>query len=152
MNGALSSSAQASNDGRLFNPTKVKPTQSTARLYDGLYVRHWDRWETKEKGVLWFGKLTKSNKKYQLSRLTNALKNTGLECPVLPFGGTDNFDVCDNSIIFVSKDPDLNPALNTKVNVYILQMGSWGGWEDASVAQNYRTWRGGRKHESSIFV
>ena len=45
-------SAQAAPDGGLFNAEKAKKTQSTGRLYSKLYVRHWDRYETKEKNAL----------------------------------------------------------------------------------------------------
>ena len=126
-------SAQASPDGSLFNPEKAKKMQSTGRLYEGLYVRHWDRYETKEKNALWYGKLSRSkggSGKFNLSSLTNALQDTGLECPILPFGGTDNFDVSKHGIIFVAKDPELNPALNVKTNVYLIQLGS--SWERGS--------------------
>lgn len=121
-------SAQACSDSSLFSKEKAaKKTHSTGRLYTGLYVRHWDRYETEEKNALWFGKLARSGPeaKYELSGLTNALKGTALECPIRPFGGSDNFDVRHNMIIFVAKDTDLSPALNTKTNVYILHIGSW---------------------------
>lgn len=66
--------------------------------------------------------------KYSLSKnLTNALHETGLESPVRVFGGTDNFDISAHGIIFVSKDPKLNPALNTKENVYLLHITDWEG-------------------------
>ena len=127
-----------------------------------MYVRHWDRWETKEKSALWvciapsnilsrggfqpfadtvdghffphrYGKLSKDKHgKYKMSKITNALKSTGLECPILPFDGTDNFDICKDCIMFVSKDPDLNPALNVKTNLYIVHLSSW----DKSSASN----------------
>ena len=120
-------SAQAKADGTLYSVEDgKKTTHSTGRLYEGLYVRHWDSYDTQEQYALWYGKLSKgSNGKYKLGQLSNALKGTGLECPIKPFGGTDNFDICQNCIIFVAKDPDLNPALNTKSNVYILQIRSW---------------------------
>lgn len=119
-------SALASPDGELFDPEKATKTQSSGRLYTGLYVRHWDAYEEKEKNALWYGKLSKGDDgKYQLSPLTNALKGTKLESPIRPFGGTDNFDVSERGIAFVSKDPDLNPALNTKCNVYLLNVDSW---------------------------
>jgi dipeptidyl aminopeptidase/acylaminoacyl peptidase len=119
-------SALAGPDGELFNPEKAVKTQSSGRLYTGLYVRHWDAYEEKEKNSLWYGKLSKDDgEKYRLSSLTNALKGTKLECPIRPFGGTDNFDVSERGIAFVSKDPDLNPALNTKCNVYLLKVDSW---------------------------
>jgi dipeptidyl aminopeptidase/acylaminoacyl peptidase len=119
-------SALAGSDGELFNPEKAVKTQSSGRLYESLYVRHWDSYEEKENNALWYGKLSKGDGgKYQLSTLTNALKGTKLECPMRPFGGTENFDVSERGIAFVSKDPDLNPALNTKCNVYLLNVESW---------------------------
>jgi dipeptidyl aminopeptidase/acylaminoacyl peptidase len=123
-------SALATPDGELFNPEKAVKTQSSGRLYSSLYVRHWDAYEDKEKNTLWYGKLSKGGGnvdggKYQLSALTNALKGTKLECPIRPFGGTDDFDVSERGIAFVSKDPDLNPALNTKCNVYLVNVVSW---------------------------
>lgn len=121
-------SAEASPDGSLYNPEKAKKFHSTGRLYSSLYVRHWDRYETREKNSLWYGSLKKDDgAKYRLSDLTNALEDTPLESPVRPFGGADSFDVGPKGIIFVSKDPDLNPALNTKCNVYLLRIDSWEG-------------------------
>ena len=121
-------SAQAGPDGELFNPEKAEKTQSTGRLYTGLYVRHWDSYRGQERNALWYGKLAKKSdgeKTYELSPLTNALKGTKLESPIEPFGGTDHFDVSSKGIVFVSKDPNLNPALNTKCNVYLVNVDSW---------------------------
>ncbi|QIW95886.1 hypothetical protein AMS68_001404 [Peltaster fructicola] len=118
-------SAECSPDGSLYNETAAKPLRSTAKLYDSLYVRHWDRYETKEKNALWYGRLTKKDGRFHLSKLTNALKNTPLECPIRPFGGLDHFDVSHNRIIFVARDPAQNVALSTKSNLYILTIDSW---------------------------
>ena len=119
-------SAQASKDGSLFNAEKAKPTHSTGRLYDGLYVRHWDRYETKEKNALWYSKLSRDKHgNLRLGKLFNAITGNGLECPIQPFGGTDNFDICHDCILFTAKDPALNPALSVKTNVYILRIPKW---------------------------
>lgn len=120
-------SAKANPDGSLYTvEDSKKTTHSTGRLYDSLYVRHWDAWETKEKNALWYGKLSKGKDgKFSLSKLTNALKATRLECPIPPFGGTDNFDISRKSIIFVAKAPDLNPALNTRTNVHVIHIDAW---------------------------
>ena len=119
-------SAPAGPDGELFDPEKAEQTHSTGKLYTGLYVRHWDSWRGKERNALWYGTLSrKSGGKYQLSDLTNALKGTGLESPIEPFGGADHFDVSARGVVFVAKDPELNPALNTKCNVYLLNVESW---------------------------
>ncbi|KAK3716649.1 hypothetical protein LTR37_006279 [Vermiconidia calcicola] len=119
-------SARAKKDGCLFNPEKAKKTHSTGRLYDSLYVRHWDTWVGSERNSLWYGKLSENKHgKFQTSKPMNALKGTGLECPIPPFGGADNFDLGRDCIIFVAKDPHLNPALNTKSNVYVVGIESW---------------------------
>lgn len=115
-NYAVVVSAAVSPDGSLFNPEKAPKTHSTAKLYKSLFVRHWDKWITKEKQGLWYGKLSRkgSGGKFSLSDLSNPIPE-GLESPIQPFGATDSFDLSKNAIIFVSKDPHLNPALNTKV-------------------------------------
>lgn len=119
-------SARATPHGALYSTEKsARKTRSSGRLYDGLYVRHWDHYETKEKNTLWYGKLSLVNGKYKLSGLTNALQGTDLESPIQPFGGADNFDIKHDALIFVSKDPKLNPALNTKCNVYLLRLNFW---------------------------
>ena len=123
-------SAQANGKGELFNPEKAEKPHSSARLYTGLYVRHWDTYEGREKNTLWYGTLSNcgdGDGRFKLSPLTNALQGANnLECPMKPFGGTDNFDISPRGVIaFVSKDPDLNPALNTKCNLYLLNVDSW---------------------------
>lgn len=58
--------------------------------------------------------LKKSKKTYTLSTITNALEGTSLESPIPTFGGSDHFDISKSGIVFVAKDPALDPALNTK--------------------------------------
>ncbi|KAI5365962.1 putative peptidase S9, prolyl oligopeptidase, catalytic domain, six-bladed beta-propeller, TolB [Septoria linicola] len=136
-NYAVVFSAQAENRrGTIFNPESEKKPQSTARIYTTQFVRHWDSWTTKETNALWYAKLSRSGKgKLGLSNYTNGLLNSGLESPVRPFGGTDNFDISPQGIIFVAKDPVLNPALNTKENVYILHVHDWTGQKKPSLQQ-----------------
>ena len=125
---AVALSARAGADGELFDPDKAAKAQSSGRLYTGLYVRHWDAYRGRERNALWYGKLTRKSEgggKYELSKLTNALEGTRLESPIEPFGGTDHFDISERGLVFVSKDPELDPALNTKCNVYLLDVESW---------------------------
>ena len=91
-------------------------------MYSSLLVRHWDRYETKEKQSLFFAELSKDGRRYTLSKISNVLKGTGLECPIPTVDGSDSFDICHNRIILVAKDPDVDPALNTKCNVYIVKI------------------------------
>lgn len=127
-------SAKASPDGALHTvDDSKKTTQSTGRLYDSLYVRHWDTWKTRESNALWYGRLSKDahDGRWTMSGITNSLKATGLRCPIEPFGGTDNFDLYSGGIVFVAKDPELNEALNTKCNVYIKKISDWEGKDSA---------------------
>ena len=52
------------------------------------------------------------------------LNSTGdihdLECPIPPFGGTEDFDLTSSHLAFVAKDPHLDPATNTASYVYIV--------------------------------
>ncbi|KAK6436960.1 hypothetical protein LTR95_006852 [Oleoguttula sp. CCFEE 5521] len=120
-------SAQATREGELFNPEKAPKTHSSGRLYSTLFARHWDEWATPEKQSLWYAKLSApQDGKRTLSKVQNALSGSGLSSPIEPFGGTDNFDVSKWGLIFVAKDPELNPALHTKSDVYYLPI-EWEG-------------------------
>lgn len=125
---AIAFTARARPDGSLYNPEGEVKKHSSERLYDSLFVRHWDKYETPNKNAIWYGLLKKSsgsNGRFILSTLTNALKDTHLEAPITPFGGTDNFDISKIGIAFVAKDPSLNPATNTKSNLYFLWLRSF---------------------------
>jgi dipeptidyl aminopeptidase/acylaminoacyl peptidase len=61
-----------------------------------------------------------------------------MECPVPPFGGSDQFDVRRDAIIWLAKDPQLNPSWNTKCNVYIHHIDSWDPQEGTPTASGTR--------------
>jgi hypothetical protein len=88
-------SAPACQDGSLNTPADAaQKTNATGRLYNGLFVRHWDRYEGPDKNSLWYGKLSiVRESQYELSHLTNLLAGTKMECPIRPFGGCDHFDI-----------------------------------------------------------
>ena len=122
---AIALVGQASPDGSLFNPKDVQKPLSTGRIYDNLFVRHWDRYETKEKSAIFTGLLQKSaphvterEGRWHLSGLKNALRGTGLESSIPTFGGKEHFDIGKEGLIFVAKDPELDPATHTKCDCY----------------------------------
>ncbi|PHH64187.1 hypothetical protein CDD81_4934 [Ophiocordyceps australis] len=123
---ALCGAALTTPKGDLNQPSETKP-HSTARIYTSLYVRHWDTWETENKNSLWYGQLTKHDGKWKLDGpgLTNLLAGSGLSSPVPPFGGTGDFDLSDQAICFVAKDPELNPARYTKTDLYYVPLKSY---------------------------
>ncbi|KAF1959314.1 dipeptidyl-peptidase-like protein V precursor [Byssothecium circinans] len=114
---ALSGKAKPSGD--LFNPEKAEKPLTTGRVYDSLFVRHWDHYVTENRNTIFLATLYKVAGKYKLSELKNALKGSKLASPIEPFGGTDHFDISQHGLVFTSKDPDLNPATHTKTNIYL---------------------------------
>lgn len=117
-------SASATPDGQLSNPATAKKPYSSAKVYTTLFVRHWDEWLGEDKNSLWYTALEKKNGRFTLTGhgLVNALAGSKLESPVPPFGGTGDFDISPTGLIFVAKDPELNPALYTKTDLYYVPL------------------------------
>ncbi len=122
---AIAVSGKARPNGELYNPEDEPKKYTTGMLYDSLMVRHWDQYVTPNRNAIWHGILhkakphiTESKGRYGLGNLTNVLKGSRLESPIPPWGGQDNFDLSATGVGFVAKDPDLNPATNTKSNFY----------------------------------
>ncbi|KAL8714905.1 MAG: hypothetical protein Q9220_001418 [cf. Caloplaca sp. 1 TL-2023] len=115
---AIGVTGKSSRNGTLYNAECEPKKYTSARLYDSTMVRHWDEYVAPQKNAIWYGVLEKSAGEWSLGSLTNALKDTGLESPMPTFGGKDHYDISSTGLVFVAKDPDLNPAFNTKCNFY----------------------------------
>lgn len=111
----------------MHNAEKAPKRKTTGKLYSSLFVRHWDTYRTPQYKAIWFTTmtlvehLTKSDPQ-TLSVSTdfvNAFDGTNLSVPE-PFGGADTFDISRTGLAFVAKDPNLNPALHTKSNLYFM--------------------------------
>jgi len=126
---ALALTAPTSNSGKMHDALGEKEPHSTGKVYSSLFVRHWDHYVPKHRNAVFYGALKKDDKsgKYELQGpgLTNALAGTKLECPVPPFGGAEDFDIGKKGLVFVSKDPELNPAMWTKTDVYYVPLGTF---------------------------
>ena len=124
---AIAFSAGVRPNGELNNPDAYELPYSSARIYDSIWVRHWDTWQTRNHNALWYSslRLDSGSQKWTLTQLVNALADTKLISPIPTFGGTDHFDISPTGLIFVAKDPDLNPALHTKCNVYLVPLDSF---------------------------
>lgn len=125
---AIAVAGKQNTDGSLHNPKDNPKTYTTAKLYDATFVRHWDSYVAKERNSIFTALLKKAparvqgrEGRYHLIGFTNALKGTGLECPIAPFGGADHFDIGRDGLVIVAKDPDLNPATHTKCNAYWIE-------------------------------
>ena len=137
-------SAKAKPDGSLYNEEDEPKKYSTGRLYQSLMVRHWDHYVKPQRNALWHGILqrqkphiTENLGRYNLGKLTNILKGSSLESPIAPFGGKDHFDVSANGVGFVAKDPELNPATNTKSNFYYVPINTSAEEPRYSDLRNY---------------
>lgn len=71
--------------------------------------------------------MEKKDGKYILAGpgLVNALAGTKLSSPVPPFGGTGDFDVSSSGLIFVAKDPTIDPAIYTKTDLYYIPLSTF---------------------------
>lgn len=124
---AFACTAPTTADGAMLNAADEKKPHSSAQVYTELFVRHWDAYVSKNKQGLFYGALKKVDGSFKLQDLglVNALAGTRLECPVPPFGDASDYDVGKEGIVFVSKDPDLNPALWTKTDLYYVPLRSF---------------------------
>ena len=121
-------SGKATLKGDLFNAELEPKRHSTGVLYDSTFVRHWDEYVTPNRNAIWYGLLSRNDDGYSFSGLFNAMlaSNATLESPIPAFGGTDHFDISGSGIVFVAKDPVLNPSTNTKCDAYFLPIKDWG--------------------------
>ena len=125
---AVAVAGQANSDGSLHNPKDDVKSHTSARLYDSIFVRHWDSWITQERSTIWTAVLQKSaphaterKGRYNLVGFKNALKDTHLESPIPTFGGTNHFDIGREGLVFVARDPDLDPATHTRCYAYFIR-------------------------------
>jgi dipeptidyl aminopeptidase/acylaminoacyl peptidase len=110
-------------EGKLYNPETAKKPHTTGRVYTSLFVRHWDSYVTENTNTIWYGTLVWSGGKLEIAKpgLVNALtgnKSLKLESPVPTFGGSGDFDISKNGLVFIAKDPELDPANHTKTDLY----------------------------------
>ena len=102
--------------------------RSSAKVYDALFVRHWDHYVTPQRNVLFYGLLRPHPstaghgglKRWELTELRNALADTQLESPIEPWPGPEHYDISSRGIAFVAKDPSLDPAWNTRCYTYFV--------------------------------
>lgn len=120
---------QSHSNGTPYNEKLVTTSLSSARIYDSIYVRHWDTWLTPTFNAVFSGTLRKTNIKERasiyyhmrepLNNLVAGVKN--LESPSPPFGGSSDYDISPNGklVAFKSKAPELPRANHTASYIYL---------------------------------
>ncbi|PWY93188.1 dipeptidyl peptidase V [Aspergillus sclerotioniger CBS 115572] len=116
-------------NGTVYNDQIVTALPSSARIYDSIFVRHWDTYLTPISHAVFSGTLqssTNDDGKVQYSS-TGALENLvnpvkGAESPFPPFGGNSDYDLSPdgNWVAFKSKAPELPLANNTASYIYLV--------------------------------
>ncbi|KAL1957724.1 hypothetical protein VTO42DRAFT_5567 [Malbranchea cinnamomea] len=116
---------QSTADGKLFNPENVEKPLSSARIYDSIFVRHWDTYLTTEFQAVFSGSLKKGHRgKYsfdgKLNNLVAPVKYA--ESPYPPFGGSGDYDLSPDgkTVAFMSKAPELPKANVTTSYIFVV--------------------------------
>lgn len=119
-------------DGSAYNPAIVEDPLSSAKLYDNIFIRHWDFYVEKERNAIFSGSISFS-KSHGYS-YKNDLKNllfgwadaepvvTLPESPIPPFGDSGDYDLSPDgsTVAFITKAPELSKANYTASYVYLV--------------------------------
>jgi hypothetical protein len=117
--------AQSYRNGTAYNEELAETYLSSARIYDSIYVRHWDTYLSTTFNAVFSGTL----KKTQHSRYSSAggLKNLvapipNAESPYPPFGGLSDYDISADGkwVAYKSKAPDVPQANHTTAYIYLV--------------------------------
>ncbi|KIW65324.1 hypothetical protein PV04_07594 [Phialophora macrospora] len=113
-------------NGTAYNEAFAEEPRSSARIYDSIYVRHWDTWLTERKYAVFAGTLAGGNRYSLRGNLRNLVTNitnvTRAECPVQPFGGSGDYDISPDgsSVIFLTKNIDLPLSNYTSSQIWLV--------------------------------
>lgn len=111
-------------DGEPYNPDQAPTPLSSARIYDSIYVRHWDYWLTPEYQAVFSGKLTQKKSGYSFDGgLTNLVATVKYaESPYPPFGAESDYDLSPDgqTVAFMSKAPEIPKANFTTSYIYVV--------------------------------
>lgn len=88
-------------------------SKSSGRVYDGLFIRHWDSWKDGRRSHL-FVRPVDGGKAVDVTRCMDA------DVPSKPFGGTEEFTFSPDgeSVIFTVHDAGREQAWSTAFNLY----------------------------------
>ncbi|HVP14189.1 MAG TPA: S9 family peptidase [Terriglobales bacterium] len=98
---------------RLDETEEREKTGPTGRLYDRLFIRHWDTWNDGRRSHL-FAVPVKGGAPVDLLRRMDA------DCPSKPFGGVEEiaFDRDGRTVLFTAKDAGREEAWSTNFDLY----------------------------------
>ncbi len=118
---------------------EIASSKTTGRIYDGLFIRHWDTWKDGRRSHIFvMSTMGSANGLYSsqiqvsgrvglevLSKaaggtLVDVMQGMDADCPTKPFGGTEDFTFSPEgrSIVFTARDVGREEAWSTDFDLY----------------------------------
>ncbi len=90
-----------------------KKRKATGRIYDRLFIRHWDTWNDGRRSHVFVKDLASK-------KIVNVMKGLDADSPTKPFGGSEEMTFTPDSmgIIFVASNSDLDEPWSTNFDLY----------------------------------
>ena len=87
--------------------------KSTAKVFDTLMIRHWDSWRDGRRAHLFVQKLAGGP-------VVSLQKKQDADCPVKPFGGTEDFTISPDgkTVVYVARDAGREEAWSTDLDLF----------------------------------
>jgi dipeptidyl aminopeptidase/acylaminoacyl peptidase len=93
---------------------QIKQQKATGRIYDGIFVRHWDKWKDGRRSHLFVMRLDNCQP-------IDVMKSMDADTPSKPFGGPEEITFTPDSkaIIFTARNVGREEAWSTDFNLYL---------------------------------
>ncbi len=105
---------------------EIAEQSSTGRLYDRLFVRHWDTWKDGRRAHIFVMPLASvqrsvSEPQAPARGLHDVMKGMDADCPTKPFGGPEDYTFTPDSrfIVFTARDVGSAEAWSTDFDLYV---------------------------------
>ncbi len=93
---------------------KAEESPATGRLFDRLFIRHWDEWEDGTRNHLF-------SYRFSDGRLVDLMGAMDADCPSRPFGGSEEYAIAPDgkSVVFTAKDVGREEAWSTNWDLHV---------------------------------
>ncbi|HKQ47710.1 MAG TPA: S9 family peptidase [Phycisphaerae bacterium] len=100
---------------------KIEKSKETGRVYDKLFIRHWDTWKDGRRSHVFVRSLDGKES-------VDVLKGQDTDSPSKPFGGPEEiaFTPDSKSIVYVTRDGGREEAWSTDLNLYVIAIDGSG--------------------------
>lgn len=95
--------------------------KASGRLYDRLFVRHWDSWEDGRRNHLFVYQLAEGS-------YVDVMKEMDADCPSRPFGGSEEYAMSPDGkvLVFSAKDVGREEAWSTNFDLFWVDLAKGG--------------------------